>query len=91
MWYLVQQNQGDSSILEFDISKVHEIIEMNKKGKKPEDFIKFRNTQENDKGPDYKNVVGQDDLKRFDKVFKKKKRKNSKKRKNPHNKARKNQ
>ena len=57
----------------------------------PIDFIKFRNTQENDKGPDYKNVVGQDDLKRFDKVFKKKKRKNSKKRKNPHNKARKNQ
>ena len=91
MWYLVQQNQGESSILEFDISKVHEIIEMNKKGKKPEDFIKFINTQENDKGPDYKNVVGQDDLKRFDKVFKKKKRKNSKKRKTSHNKARKNQ
>ena len=39
-----QQNQGDSSILEFDISNT-EIIEMNGKGKKPEDFIKFRNTQ----------------------------------------------
>ena len=63
---------------------------MNKTGKKPEDFIRFINKQENDKGPDYKNAVGQDDLKRFDKVFKKKKRKNSRNRNKAIKKARKN-
>ena len=90
MWYLVQKKEGESSILEFEINKVHEIIKMNKEGKKPDDFIHFVSTKENDKGPDYKNVVGQDDLKRFDKVFKKKKKNNYRKRKNNPKKARKN-
>jgi len=90
MWYLVQKKEGESSILEFEINKVHEIINMNKEGKKPDDFIHFVSAIENDKGPDYKNVVGQDDLKRFDKVFKKKKKSNYRQRKNNQKKARKN-
>ena len=81
MWYLVQKKDGGSSILEFTVNKVLEIINMNKEGKIPVDFINFVSTKTEDKGPDYKNVVGQDDLTRFDKVFKKKKSKNNKRRK----------
>ena len=63
---------------------------MNKEGNKPDNFANYINTEDPEKGPDYKNVDEQDDLTRFDKVFKKKKRTNSKKRRSFQKKAKKN-
>ena len=71
MWYLVQKKEGITSILEFTVNKVMEIIKMNKEGKKPDDFTIHVTSKDVEKGPDYKNVVGQDELTRFDNVFKK--------------------
>lgn len=75
MWYLVQKEKGQNSIVPLTISRVHEIIELNKGGKKPDDLNDFAFVEEVKAEPDYSNVVGQDELTRFDKVFTKKKKK----------------
>ena len=80
MWYLVKNKEDGTSILEFSVERVHEIIKMNADGIQPNDFLKFiHHTEEVEKEPEYSNVVGQDDLTRFDKVHKKKKGRNKKK------------
>ena len=68
-------------IIELNLERVLEIIEMNKKGKKPQDLMDYMEIKEVVKEPDYANVVGQDSLTRFDtpKRRKKKKRKPKKK------------
>ena len=70
------KRQGKSVQLELD--RVKEIIAMNKAGKKPEDLEKFVRV-EPQKEPSYENVVGQDELTRFDNTFKKKRPKKSRK------------
>ena len=73
----------EPGIFELSLKQVIQIIEDNKKGKKPlslEDFISER--EENK--VDFKNVVGQDNINRFDKKNKKitkKNKRNNKKRK----------
>ena len=59
---------------------------MNTKGEKPADFSGFVQLKVEKTGPDFDNVVGQDDLTRFDKVFKKKKSNKRKRNKNFRNK-----
>ena len=71
MWY-VYEGDFSSGLIPLKPERVREIIRMNKDGKKPHDLVEFMETAEV-KEPDYTNVVGQDDLNRFDKMFKKKK------------------
>ncbi|MFL2570511.1 MAG: stage 0 sporulation family protein [Parvicellaceae bacterium] len=86
MFYFTENSSGASSIVEFSSERVHEIIKMNSKGEKPADFSGFVQLKVEKTGPDFDNVVGQDDLTRFDKVFKKKKSNKRKRNKNFRNK-----
>jgi len=74
MYYFVSKD-GKNSIIPLSIERVFEIIEMNKNGETPLKLEDFADFVEEEAKPDYTNVVGQDDLTRFDKVFKKKKKK----------------
>ena len=74
MWYAYDDGKG-STLVPLKPDRVREIIRQNKDGKKPFDLADFIETVEVQK-PDYTNVVGQDDLKRFEHTFKKKKKPN---------------
>ena len=75
MWYAFDDGKGSgSSLVALKPDRVREIIRMNKDDKKPFDLSSFMEVVEVAK-PDYTNVVGQDDLKRFEHTFKKKKKK----------------
>lgn len=76
MWFLTEVEKGPNEIIALTIDRVFEIQELNKKGKKPESLKDFMVIEEKVVEPSYENVVGQDDLDRFDQVFKKKKKKN---------------
>jgi len=90
MWYLIEREKGQNAIIPLSIARVKEIIELNKNGEKPDDLNDFAFTPKVEKKPDYSNVVGQDELTRFDKEFakkkKNKKRKGNSNRQNPKNK-----
>ncbi len=60
--------------------RVKEIIEMNKRGEKPDELgvLKTQKEIEEVDEPDFENVVGQDSLTRFDQAKRKKKKKNKK-------------
>jgi cell fate regulator YaaT (PSP1 superfamily) len=86
MWYLHQtEAKTGPAIIALSPERVKEIIALNKENQKPADLKDFEEPIEI-KEPDYTNVVGQDDLNRFDKVFKKKKKKKPNKRRNPQSK-----
>lgn len=82
MWYQMERKADTlvpGKIVCLDIDRVKEIIELNKKGKKPADLSDYVQEVEVEKPvDDYSNVVGQDDLTRFDKAFKKNKNKRKK-------------
>ena len=59
--------------VELPVERVKEIIELNKKGIKPDSLVGETLTVEEEYTPDYENVVGQESLTRFDKKKKKKK------------------
>jgi len=80
MYYFVSKD-GKNSIVPLSVERVFDIIELNKNGEIPHKLADFVDFVEEEAKPDYTNVVGQDELTRFDKVFKKKK----KKKKNPQN------
>ena len=81
MWYSVSGEDKKGAVVCFDIKKVKEIQAMNEKGKNPYKFSDFilKPDDQKEKEIEYSNVVGQDDLKRFDKSFKKKKQKTNRK------------
>ena len=84
MWYLHQtDDKSGPGLVALSPERVKEIIELNKEREKPEDLKDFDQAAFDTKAPEtpeYSNVVGQDDLNRFDKKFtKKKKRKGGKK------------
>ena len=85
MWFLVQKEKGGNSIIPLEIEKVREVIEMNKNGIYPKDLNSFAVVEEAEVEPAYENVVGQDDLTRFDKNFNKKKKRKNNKRNNTKN------
>ena len=86
MWYLYDTGEkGGTNIIPLSPERVKEIIELNIKREKPADLKDFQEIVEKEL-PDYTNVVGQDDLNRFDKVFKKKKKKRKNKNQRPVNK-----
>ena len=75
MWYLYDTGEiRGASLVALAPERVKEIIRLNKEKKKPNDLKDFEEEIIIDT-PDYTNVVGQDDLSRFDDVFKKKKKK----------------
>ncbi len=83
MWYSVASENNKGGIICFGMEAVKEIQALNDQGKKPVSFSELTTKLEEPiKDPEYSNVVGQDDLKRFDKSFAKpKKRKKQYKKK----------
>jgi cell fate regulator YaaT (PSP1 superfamily) len=67
-----------SNFIAVPVDRVKFILEMNKKGEKPEALLSEKEIPKVVKTPDYENVVGQDSLTRFDAS----KNKNKKKKKN---------
>lgn len=64
MWYSYEENL--SHLIEVPLERVKEIISINKEGKKVKELIPEESAPKREK-TDYKNVVGQDSLTRFDK------------------------
>lgn len=65
------------TFVELSVDRVKEIIELNKKGIKPDTLEGDVEVVETEYIPDYENVVGQESLTRFDKKKKKKKHNNN--------------
>ncbi|HRG57513.1 MAG TPA: regulatory iron-sulfur-containing complex subunit RicT [Bacteroidia bacterium] len=75
MWFSYFDDPGN--FIPLSVERVNEIIELNKKGEKPDD-ISIKKETPKIKLPDFENVVGQDSLTRFDNTKKKKKKKKKK-------------
>lgn len=87
MWYLHQtDDKSGPNLVALSPERVKEIIALNKEKKNPEDLKDFDESTFETKAPDYADVLGQDDLSRFDKKFTKKKKRKGGKRK-PNGKA----
>ena len=90
MWYSYFDEPG--KFIELPLDRVTEIMAMNAEGKSPKELIDLENVVVEVASPDYANVVGQDDLTRFDRQKQaKKKRKKKPARNNPNAEASKNQ
>lgn len=74
LWYLVKGDRS-SSIICLTADRVFELLELQKSGNKIGDLNEFAEVETPANEPEYSNVVGQDDLTRFDQQFKKKKKK----------------
>jgi cell fate regulator YaaT (PSP1 superfamily) len=83
MWYSYQDEP--LKFIELKLNRVNEIIELNKKGEKPNDLMDYVEMATVIKEPDYANVVGQDSLTRFDRPKNKKHKKKKKFKKRNHN------
>lgn len=82
MWYAYAS--APNEFIPMKIDRVKEVIRLNEDGKSVEDLKHFSYTEVVEAEPAFENVVGQDDLTRFDKSGKpkgKKRRKNNKNRK----------
>ena len=85
-WYSSDKNMA-ANLTAVPVERVKEIIELNKKGKKPEKLLEHEEEIQ-DKNLEFTNTVGEDSLNRFDnkakkpKQFKKKKKKSRKNFKN---------
>lgn len=76
LWYLYDTGEASgNTLIPLTPDRVSEIIALNKEKKKPVDLKDFVQVVEQPASVDYTNVVGQEDLSRFDNVFKKKKKK----------------
>lgn len=73
LWYAYESDY--SNFIELSIERVKEILEMNKAGNMPEELSTGETAPVRKKEPDYENVVGQDDVTRFDKANKNRKQK----------------
>lgn len=78
MWYLVK-GERSSSIICLSVDRVFELHNLQKSGNKIGDLNEFAEIEEPKNEPEYSNVVGQDDLTRFDQKFRKKKKRNKRK------------
>lgn len=73
MWYSYEESP--ERFIELELDRVKEIIQQNAKGEKVAELRDFAVVA---KAPSFENVVGQDDLTRFDKALKNKKKKRRK-------------
>lgn len=79
MWYIYESDEpGASGMIALSPERVAEVIKMNKEKENPVDLKDFKEEVIVPKTEDYTNVVGQDELSRFDDVFKKKRKKKKK-------------
>lgn len=74
MWFLVKSEKM-SSIICLSTDRVAELHDLQKSGGKIGDINEYAEVEEPTTEPEYSNVVGQDDLTRFDQQFKKKRNK----------------
>ncbi|MDX1283444.1 MAG: regulatory iron-sulfur-containing complex subunit RicT [Draconibacterium sp.] len=81
-WY-AQQGNAPSSLVPVHIRRVKEVQRMNRNGKKPEKLISDQYDSGPKKSETFQNVVGQEDLNRFDRPKKHSRKKNRNKRRNP--------
>ncbi|MFN3917365.1 MAG: stage 0 sporulation family protein [Flavobacteriales bacterium] len=72
MYYQLFRENMPSQIIALTVENAKDIIEKNKAGVTPEDLKRFTEIAPVIEEPKYENVVGQDDLKRFDNKFKNK-------------------
>jgi len=79
MWYFYRKNDVPM-FAELSVERIHEIIELNKKGVKPQRLEEEKSNENLIKELDYENVIEEGGLKRFDKK-KNYKRKNNRSRK----------
>ncbi|HPY82346.1 MAG: hypothetical protein M0R02_03270 [Bacteroidales bacterium] len=66
MWYFYRKNDVPT-FAELSVERIHEIIELNKKGIKPQRLEEEKSNENLVKELDYENVIEEDGLKRFDK------------------------
>jgi hypothetical protein len=79
MWYIYESDEpGASGMIALSPERVAEVIKLNKAKENPLDLKDFKEEVVIPKTEDYTNVVGQDDLSRFDDSFKKKRKKKKK-------------
>lgn len=85
LWYSYKDNPYE--FIELSLDRVNEILELNKKGQEVSEIKDMKVLLEVETEPEYANVVGQDDLTRFDNKGKGKKRRKGKRKKggNPEN------
>jgi cell fate regulator YaaT (PSP1 superfamily) len=83
MWY-AQENDKVSSLIPVPVERVKEIMELNRNGKFPESLIDMHSRTPDGKQNEYKDVIGQESLTRFEDKYKGKKsrRKSNKRRRN---------
>lgn len=74
LWFFYEDGEIGASPVCLDLETVHEIIALNKAGKKPGNLRDFEVVEEVEQEEFYANVVGQDSLTRFDEKKKKKKK-----------------
>jgi len=79
MTYILNKKDGVPVFATVSKERVKKVLEMNAKGEKPEALVEEKAIKV-ESAPDYENVVGQDDLTRFDKTNKKNKKRRNKKR-----------
>ncbi len=82
MTYILNRKEGMPVFATISKERAKEVLAMNAKGEKPEALVEEKAIKVDEVMPDYENVVGQDDLTRFDKAMtnNKKKRRNNKRR-----------
>jgi cell fate regulator YaaT (PSP1 superfamily) len=78
LWFNMADNP--SVFIPMTLQRVNELLEQNKRGQYPDEIISDAIESVADAAPDYENVVGQDDVKRFDNSGKRRKKKKKKKR-----------
>ena len=88
-WYS-QRGDAPSSLIPVHVDRVKEILKMNQKGRKPEKLVTDQYAKESVKDDTFHNMVGQEDLNRFDRPNKQNHRKSrnkqrNQKRNNPNN------
>lgn len=79
MWFAYDSDSKSAvkGLIPLTPERVEEIIQMNKNKNKPAELKGYE--EETIEEPDYTNVVGQDDLNRFEHLFKRKKKKSNRK------------
>lgn len=80
MWY--SYPDVPNKFYPLSIERVQTIIEMNERNEKPADLSDFQEMEISQAEPDYENVVGQDELTRFDKAKNKNKKRPGNKKNN---------
>ena len=79
-WYICKQDR--MKFVAVPVDRVKEVHKLNKDGDFPEELVEIIEEEALEKEIDYLNVVGQDDLTRFDKANKKKKKRPNNKQRN---------